>query len=168
MLQYREQYRIVKNTYLSFKNDRISYTKVTDDELIKYSFYRHSRFESWTKANFKLLILFLFYKNGFNKTSCFKYLNETDLGTLKNYAPRDDILAYKNIIKTDIKTIEKYENNPQIVFSLYKQEKISFLGLYWFLYNNDLDSRILRKELKKLSLLLGHMVKIKQYIEGLK
>ena len=171
MLQYSEQYRTLKNATVSAKNNKKTFTKVTDLELKKYKFYRYQRFESWSGSRFKTLVYYLVYKEKFNLRDLIQYLNCTDLDLLKKITTKvsEDLLTFRNTLKTDIEIISTYEKTPQVVLALYRQEKITFIGLYWYFYRNQdkLKSRILRNEFNRLSLFLSYYSIIKKHLEGL-
>ncbi len=167
MLRYSEQYRIIKNVSLSFKNNRITYTKIIDNEL-KECNLNSERFETWTRADFQLLILFLIYKNNFSIRNCVNYLNSETLDNLKKYVQKDDILVYQNTLKNDIQKIKLFNQEINVIQALYSKGEISFMGWYWFLFKNKnkIKSRIIENEFKRLSLLLSFFDVIKKYIEN--
>ncbi len=171
MLQPSVQLRIVKSCGISFKRNKKTHLKLSSEELTYYvKFYNPEKFISWAKNDFLLLNLFIHLENNFTVRDVLDYLNNTSISDLRKILfKKDDILAYKNVIQDDIKVISKYTENIQIINNLYQHNKITFLGMYWYIFNHPEQSntRIYSKKLKRIETFLEYFTSIKEYIESI-
>jgi hypothetical protein len=158
---------------LSFKNHKKIFTPIFDKELKRYKYvYNASKFETWTEIDFKILVLIILLNERFSSIqSVLKYMQETsqkDLRTL--LIQKEDLMAFQNTLKKDQKTIAPYEKKNRIIISLYRQKEITFVGLYWFMYNNQdqINGRIQTKIWKNVKLFFEFFPPIKENIEGIK
>ena len=173
MLTLSSQIRIIKNLTLSFKKGEKVHTKITDKELHKYKmYYNPERFESWTNIDFKVLVLLTLFKERITSPQALiKYLQETPTKELRKILhKKDDFLTYKNILEKDFELMKvvSIKNINQILL-LYKEHKISFFYLYYYMYNHqdEIQGRIKENLYKRLRLLLSYFDIIKKTIEGL-
>jgi hypothetical protein len=170
MILFSQQIRIIKSVFVSFKNHKLTHTAISEKELQRYKFYKYQKFETLPTGDFKLLVLNLIFTKRFSSIqSILMYLNNTNMKELKNQIPYF-ILNYKNVFEDEKKKVEIYEKNISIIISLYKQNVVTFLFLYYYIYNNQdqIKGRIQKRLFNDLSLFLEHIDIIKKYLEGLK
>jgi hypothetical protein len=112
MLVFSNQIRIIKNIYFSYKNNKVSYTKLTDKELSRYQrILEPKKFQNHGNTDFKLLVLLILLDQEFSSlTSFLVYLQNKPLVDLKRILSRkEDILYYKNTYNADIENTRIYD-----------------------------------------------------------
>ena len=167
MILLSQQMRIIKSVFYSFKNQAITNMSVTDSDLKRNSFYKHQKFETMQLSDFKLMILYLVFSKRFSSLkSVLVYLNGTDYKELKKQIPYF-ITNYKNEFRNDKEKVQAFDKKIGIIVSLYKQNKITFLFLYHYMYHNQdqIQGRIQKRLFNDLSLFLSYFSKIKIYLE---
>jgi hypothetical protein len=169
MLLYSEQLRILKNAVISQKNDKLTYTKITDKELQKYKIhYNPEKFEGFVKSEFFVLVNYIVYKNKFSLIKLCNYLRDTplkELNLLKNQIT-EILLNYEFYFLQDYNNLKPYNLTSRQVISKYKKNEINFLYLYWFLYHNGVQGRIQEKQFRDLRLFLSYFGKIQEYLHN--
>jgi len=168
LLLYSEQFKILKNAVVSQKNGKLTYTKISDNELQKYKIhYNPEKFEGFIKSEFFVLVNYLIYKNKFNLVKICNYLRDTPLEKLTELKNKitEILLNYKFYFLQDYNNLKPYNLTSRQVIGKYKKNEITFLYLYWFLYHNGVQGRIQEKQFKDLRLFLSYFSTIQKYLE---
>jgi hypothetical protein len=129
--------------------------------------YNPSKFESWTNADFKFIVLWTLLNKRFSSVSTvLKHLSETPQKELRKHLyHKEDLLVYQNVFKKDQETVKGLILNIDLVIQLYKKGKISFLFAYHYLHNKPIEGRIKQSLFKRLKMFVSYFPKIKEYLE---
>jgi hypothetical protein len=148
--------------FYSFKNHKQTQMPITDSELKRYKcVYNYQKFETKQETDFKVLVLWILFKNRFSSLiSVLKYLN-----TSSDKPPFDTLIGYKDVFQKEKEKTQMFNKKIDIIISLYKQSEISFLFLYHFMYNHGVQGRIQNRLFKDLELFLSYFPKVKKYLE---
>ena len=146
MITYTTQLKILKDYFISFKNNKKTYTKLFDSEIKKYkNLYNYQKFETLSTSDFKFLVLMVLYQNRISSlVSLIKYLNnlsKDDIQSLIN--TKDLFVGYQYTLKNNT-------SSPLTQYRDYLQ--------------TPPKGRIQQKKFDSLSLVLDYFPKIKQYI----
>jgi hypothetical protein len=145
---------------------------ISDSELQRYKgIYNPSKFETYQETDFRVLVLWILFKNRFSSLqSVLSYLNSQNTKELKATSTKinDMFIGYQSVFEKDKEIVQTFEKKLNIIISLYKNDKITILFLYHFMYHNQdqIQGRIQNRLWSDLRLLLSYFVKIKKYLEG--
>jgi len=163
LLNSKQQYRYILLIYRSFEKNKLVENIRIKEEDFNYSkaIYRYSRFENYTKENYLSLLIYVNFKNNPKSVTDFlKMLNgmeKKDLLDSINF--KNKIINAKNTLQKDKILLQKI--NPEyltneIIYELYKEDKISPIGFYFEINKSkqEIKGMRLKKDIKKVQALL--------------
>jgi len=137
MLLFSEQIKIIKKIVLTFKNNKITHTRITEKELNKYKFLlNENKYKSIPIGDFKLLVLITVMEitGNLNISKTLKILNSyTKRDIQKILKNKTEILLYKDTLDKDIENKINKINFKNVIKS-YKEKKLSLFYVYYYCY----------------------------------
>lgn len=160
MITWTQQFNSITKIFLSFRNGKkISNVRINDLELERSQYIlRPSKYESFTKGNFIILILYtMFHKKLSSKIELMKVLNELKKEDItKALKLKTDILSYHYLIDQDNIILGNTNfNNP---YDSYKKKEISLFSVaeYYNKYPDKVKGRIMKKDVLDAQVLVQH------------
>ena len=146
MLRFSQQWKIVYDTVLSYKNKKITYGKISEKIMLRDKmFLNPKKYEIFTTDDFKFIVFYTGITNN-TKIELLKRLNCYTDEDIKNIQKIKNLLIQKErTLEKDIEKINCYIKEPKVIHEMYLRNEISILGYYNFFKNNKSTSRIQQK-----------------------
>jgi hypothetical protein len=172
MLRWSIQHKIVSDFSLSFSQHEKLYTAVSQKILERDKmFLKPKKYESYSEADFKFIVLYTLLHFCTNKIDTLKILNKLQPEELEQIRKfKEKIIMFQNTLEQDLSVSRTKINTPSSVYKMYKQGTYSLL--YFYVYYKQLDlqnaGRLQRRAFERVSFFLSYFPKIKQFLDDFK
>lgn len=166
MLLWTEQHKIISTVCLSFKNYKKTFAK-TSHKTLEHDkiFLNPTKYETTPKSDFTFIVLWLVYKKNLSKVKLMETLQTlTREEKIEILHCKTQILTYQKTLQEDKLYLEKIIQTNNNVYKSFIQNKISFLGFWWYFRNKEITSKIQKRTFNRVDTLLDFFPKIKEYI----
>ena len=149
MIQFSQQYEIISSVCMSYRAGEKVPGYLGDASGHKM-FYKHEKYETWTLANFKFLVLWTVFEHFSNRHDTYKLLNElTDTEKKRIQKIKESCVLYKNTIKEDEDYLKTKIVTPALLFKMLKKDQISVWTAYRYLHGYSREGLLSRIQDKK-------------------
>lgn len=166
MLTFSAQHRIVNDIALSFQKNTKIHTKISETVLNRdLQFLNPKKYQSYTEANFKFIVLWTVFKNNTNKIDTLKTINQYTKDDIKQIMKeKERILFYEQTIQSDTEIMNTIIKTADNVFKMYKHEAISLMYVFKYFLNQESSGRIQKRQVQRINFFMSFFPKLEQII----
>lgn len=164
MLLWSNQWKIVNDISLSFQSNKKVHTKISGRILERdRMFLNPDKYSTYTESDFKFLVLYTCLTKSNSKIDTLKSLQIYDTKDKKNInLQKNKMIYHHNTLKEDIQIMNTYVMTPEVARQLYEKGEISFIGVWWYLKDKEVQGRIQTKFKQRLDYFMSYFDKVKE------
>ncbi len=167
MILWSNQVKIVNDFSLSFQKNEKIHTKIQESVLQRdKSFLSPSKYDQYTKSDFKFIVLWTCLNYGANKIDTLKILNnysKDDINIINHH--KNKLINYKSTIKNDKIFMNQYQNTLSSVMNAYYKGNINIASTWLNIKDKKPETRVQKKFINNINFFMSYFDKIKTNIE---